>query len=63
MSVDWARSESYFYSGLRGLMCKGVLFYGGRAKTKPGIAGSAVSRAAFLRERWAIIKQVSGLNP
>jgi hypothetical protein len=40
----------------------GRLFYGGRAKTKPGIAGSAVSRAAFLRERWAIIKQVSALN-
>lgn len=28
------------------------------AKTKPGLAGSAVSRAAFLRERWAIIKQI-----
>lgn len=29
------------------------------SKSKPSIAGQAASRAAFLRERWGIIKEVS----
>ena len=28
------------------------------SKTKPSIAGQASSRAAYLRERWGIIKEV-----
>jgi len=31
------------------------------SKTKPSIAGQASSRAAYLRERWGIIKEVHHL--
>lgn len=31
-----------------------------RAKSKPSVAGKASSRSAYLRERWAIIKEVGG---